>query len=256
MFVQSERFVEEHGGHRRDIAVYGQESNPTTWRLCKMNLAIRGIGGNIGPNNADTFLNDLHKDLRADFILANPPFNMSEWGGQQLQGDARWQYGQPPNGNANYAWMQHMIYHLAPNGVLGLVLANGSMSTNQSGEGDIRRRIVDADLVDCIVALPGQLFYNVQIPVCLWFITRNKRARSEGHPRPARRDALHRRAADGPSGGPHAPRPDRGGYPPHCRCVPRLAREGMRARRGDDTRTWRASVRRRNWTRYAATTTC
>lgn len=174
MFVQSEKFVEAHGGNRFDISIYGQESNPTTWKLCKMNLAIRGIGGNLGPNNADTFLNDLHKDLRADFILANPPFNMKEWGAAQLAGDVRWQYGQPPASNANYAWMQHMIYHLAPNGKLGLVLANGSMSTNTGGEGEIRKNIIEADLVDCIVALPGQLFYTTQIPVCLWFISRNK----------------------------------------------------------------------------------
>ena len=174
MFVQSERFVKEHGGYRSDIAIYGQESNPTTWRLCRMNLAIRGISGNIGSTNADSFLNDLHKDLRADYILANPPFNMKEWGGAQLAQDVRWQYGAPPAGNANYAWIQHMIHHLAPGGLLGLVLANGSMSTSTSGEGAIRKAIVEADLVDCMVALPGQLFYTTQIPVCLWFLARNK----------------------------------------------------------------------------------
>jgi type I restriction enzyme M protein len=176
MFVQSERFVEAHGGRIGDISIYGQESNPTTWRLCKMNLAIRGIEGNIGPNNADSFLNDLHKDLRADFILANPPFNMKAWGGEQLQKDVRWRYGVPPNRNANYAWVQHMIHHLAPSGMLGLVLANGSMSSNTSNEGQIRRAIVEADLIDCMVALPGQLFYTTGIPVCLWFLAKNKSA--------------------------------------------------------------------------------
>ncbi len=177
MFVQSENFVAAHGGNRTDISIYGQESNPTTWRLCRMNLAIRGISGNIGTHNADSFLNDLHKDLRADFILANPPFNMSEWGLPQLVNDVRWQYGQPPANNANYAWIQHMVHHLAPNGIMGLVLANGSMSTQTGGEGDIRKKLVEADLVDCMVALPGQLFYTTQIPVCLWFLARNKGAR-------------------------------------------------------------------------------
>jgi type I restriction enzyme M protein len=177
MFVQSENFVAAHGGNRTDISIYGQESNPTTWRLCRMNLAIRGISGNIGAHNADSFLNDLHKDLRADFILANPPFNMSEWGLPQLVNDVRWQYGQPPANNANYAWIQHMVHHLAPNGSMGLVLANGSMSTQTGGEGDIRKKLVEADLVDCMVALPGQLFYTTQIPVCLWFLARNKGAR-------------------------------------------------------------------------------
>ncbi len=175
MFVQSEKFVEAHGGKIGDISIYGQESNPTTWKLCKMNLAIRGIDGNIGDRNADTFHNDLHKDLKADFILANPPFNMSDWGGERLREDARWQYGTPPVGNANYGWVQQMIHHLAPNGIAGFVLANGSMSSNQSGEGDIRQAIIDADLVDCMVALPGQLFYNTQIPACLWFFARNKK---------------------------------------------------------------------------------
>lgn len=175
MFVSSEDFVKAHDGNTFDIAIYGQESNPTTWRLCKMNLAIRGIEGNIGAQNADSFLNDLHKDLRADFILANPPFNMKEWGATQLAEDVRWQYGKPPANNANYAWIQHMLHHLAPNGMLGLVLANGSMSTSTGGEGEIRKAIIEADLVDCMVALPGQLFYTTQIPVCLWFLSRNKR---------------------------------------------------------------------------------
>jgi type I restriction enzyme M protein len=175
MFVQSAKFVEAHGGKRSDISIYGQESNPTTWRLARMNLAIRGLDSNLGPHNGDTFRNDLHKDLRADFILANPPFNMSPWGAEHLQDDVRWQFATPPASNANFAWMQHMIHHLAPGGVAGIVLANGSMSTNQSGEGEIRRKIIEADLVDCMVALPGQLFYTTQIPVRLWFLARDKR---------------------------------------------------------------------------------
>jgi type I restriction enzyme M protein len=175
MFVQSEKFVLAHGGRVGDLSIYGQESNNTTWRLCKMNLAIRGIDGNIGPQNADTFHNDLHKDLKADFILANPPFNVSDWGGNRLQEDVRWRFGTPPAGNANYAWVQHMVHHLAPSGIAGFVLANGSMSSNQSGEGDIRRQLVEQDLVDCMIAMPGQLFYTTQIPVCLWFLARNKK---------------------------------------------------------------------------------
>jgi type I restriction enzyme M protein len=175
MFVQSEKFVEAHGGKIGDISVYGQESNPTTWRLAKMNLAIRGIEGNLGPEHADSFRRDLHPDLKADFILANPPFNMKEWGGEQLRDDVRWRFGAPPAGNANFAWVQHFIHHLAPRGIVGFVLANGSMSSNQSGEGDIRRRIIEADLVDCMVALPGQLFYSTQIPACLWFVARNRK---------------------------------------------------------------------------------
>jgi type I restriction enzyme M protein len=148
-------------------------SNSTTWRLCKMNLAIRGIEGNIGPHQADTFHNDLHKDLKANFILANPPFNVSDWGGDRLREDARWKYGTPPVGNANFAWVQHMVHHLAPSGIAGFVLANGSMSSNQSGEGEIRRKMIEADLVDCMIGLPGQLFYTTQIPACLWFLTRS-----------------------------------------------------------------------------------
>jgi type I restriction enzyme M protein len=175
MFVQSEKFVLAHGGRLGDISIYGQESNPTTWKLCKMNLAIRGIEGNLGAHNADTFHNDQHKDLKADFIIANPPFNINDWGGDRLREDARWQYGIPPKGNANYGWMQHMIHHLAPNGIAGFILANGSMNSNQSGEGEIRKTIIEADLVDCMVALPGQLFYNTQIPACLWFLTRSKK---------------------------------------------------------------------------------
>ena len=175
MFVQSEKFVEAHGGNVADIAVYGQESNPTTWKLANMNLAIRGIEGNLGPENADSFHRDLHPDLKADFILANPPFNMKDWGGERLKDDARWMYGIPSAGNANYGWVQHFIYHLAPTGIAGFVLANGSMSSNQSGEGEIRKNIIEADLVDCMIALPGQLFYSTQIPACLWFVTRDKK---------------------------------------------------------------------------------
>jgi type I restriction enzyme M protein len=175
MFVQSERFVKAHGGGIGDISVFGQESNPTTWKLAKMNLAIRGIENNLGPENADSFHRDLHKDLKADYILANPPFNDSDWGGERLRDDVRWKYGVPPVGNANFAWVQHFIHHLAPTGLAGFVLANTSMSSNQSGEGEIRKAIIEADLIDCMVALPGQLFYNTQIPVCLWFIARDKR---------------------------------------------------------------------------------
>jgi type I restriction enzyme M protein len=175
MFVQSEKFVEAHGGRIGDISIYGQESNPTTWRLAKMNLAIRGIDSNLGPEHAGSFHRDLHKDLKADFILANPPFNDSDWGGERLREDVRWKYGIPPVGNANFAWVQHFTHHLAPTGLAGFVLANGSMSSNQSGEGEIRKNIIEADLADCMVALPGQLFYSTQIPVCLWFIARSKK---------------------------------------------------------------------------------
>ena len=193
MFVSSEKFVLAHGGRVGDLSIYGQESNNTTWRLCKMNLAIRGIDGNIGPHNADTFHNDLHKDLKADFILANPPFNISDWGGDRLREDARWKYGVPPVGNANFGWVQHMVHHLAPGGIAGFVLANGSMSSNQSGEGEIRRQLVEQDLVDCMIALPGQLFYTTQIPVCLWFLARNKangRRQSAGSFRDRRGETL------------------------------------------------------------------
>ncbi len=174
MFVQAERFVDAHGGRRNDIAVYGQELNDTTWRLAKMNLAIRGIEAVLGPRWGDTFHEDLHPDLKADYVLANPPFNVSDWGGDQLRDDPRWQYGVPPVGNANYAWLQHFASKLSPRGVAGVVLANGSLSSEQSGEGDIRRRLVEADLVECIVALPGQLFYSTPIPVSLWFLNRDK----------------------------------------------------------------------------------
>ncbi len=174
MFVQSEEFIKAHGGRRDDIAIYGQESNPTTWRLAKMNLAIRGIEANLGSENADTFHKDLHKDLKADFILANPPFNLKDWGIERLKDDVRWKYGVPPTGNANYGWIQHIIHHLAPAGIAGFVLANGSMSSNTSGEGEIRKKILEADLVDCMIALPGQLFYGALIPACLWFVARDK----------------------------------------------------------------------------------
>ncbi len=175
MFIMSEKFVEQHQGKLDDISVYGQESNQTTYRLCRMNLAIRGIDGSqIKWNNEGSFLKDAHPDLKADFIIANPPFNQSDWGQDILRTDPRWQYGLPPTNNANYGWMQHMIYHLSPNGVMGMVLANGSLSSNTSGEGEIRQRLIEADLVDCIVSLPGQLFYNTTIPACLWFISRKR----------------------------------------------------------------------------------
>lgn len=174
MFVQSAKFVESHSGNINDISVYGQDSNPTTWKMAQMNLAIRGIDADLGQYNADTFFNDCHPTLRADYIMANPPFNLSDWGADKLQDDVRWKYGIPPAGNANFAWMQHMIYHLAPNGKIGMVLANGSLSSQSGGEGEIRKNIVNADLVDCIVAMPPQLFYTTPIPVSLWFLSKNK----------------------------------------------------------------------------------
>lgn len=179
MFVQSERFVEEQGGRIGDIAVYGQESNYTTWRLCKMNLAVRGIDADIKWNNEGSFHKDELRDLKADFILANPPFNISDWGGDRLKEDVRWRYGVPPAGNANFAWVQHIVHHLAPAGVAGVVLANGSMSSTQNGEGEIRRALIEGvkgapGVVDCMVALPGQLFYSTQIPACLWFLARDR----------------------------------------------------------------------------------
>ncbi len=174
MFVQSEQFVLEHGGRLGDIAIYGQESNYTTWRLAKMNLAVRGIDSDIRWNNEGSFHKDELRDLKFDYILANPPFNVSDWGGDRLREDPRWQFGAPPVGNANYAWLQHIFWHLAPHGVAGVVLANGSMSSNQSGEGDIRRAMVEAEAVDCMVALPGQLFYSTQIPACLWILAKDR----------------------------------------------------------------------------------
>ncbi len=186
MFVQADKFVRAHGGVRNDIAVYGQEQNPTTWRLAKMNLALRGIDANLGPEWGDSFLNDLHPDLRADFIIANPPFNISDWGGDQLRGDSRWKYGVPPESNANFAWIQHMLHHLAPTGSMATVLANGSLSSKQSGEGAIRQKLVEADLVECILAMPSQLFYSVQIPVCIWFLTKDKSSAGVKSERPQR----------------------------------------------------------------------
>lgn len=179
MFVQSAKFIEAHQGSRNRISVYGQESNADTWKMAKMNMAIRGIDADFGPYQADTFFDDLHKTLKADFILANPPFNLSNWGQDKLLDDIRWKYGVPPAGNANYAWIQHMIHHLAPNGKIGLVLANGALSTQTSGEGEIRKRIIEDDLIEGIVAMPTQLFYSVTIPVTLWFISKNKKQKGK-----------------------------------------------------------------------------
>ena len=179
MFVQSSKFIENHGGNIKNISVYGQDSNPTTWKLAQMNLAIRGIEADLGKFSADTFFNDCHPQLKADFIMANPPFNLSGWGQDKLLDDVRWQYGTPPANNANFAWLQHMIWHLAPNGRIGMVLANGSLSSQSGGEGEIRKNIINADLVDCIVAMPSQLFYTTQIPVSLWFLARNKKQKGK-----------------------------------------------------------------------------
>lgn len=179
MFVQSEKFIEAHSHERGKISVYGQEANSDTWKMAKMNLAIRGIDADLGQYNADTFTNDLHPTLKADYILANPPFNYHPWGQEQLKDDIRWKYGLPPAGNANYAWIQHMIHHLAPNGKIGLVLANGALSTQSSGEGEIRKNIINDDLIEGIIAMPTQLFYSVTIPVTLWFITKNKKQKDK-----------------------------------------------------------------------------
>ncbi len=226
MFVQSIEFIRAHrsgngngGKAKGDISIYGQESNYTTWRLAKMNLAIRGIEGQIA--HGDTFHNDRHPDLKADYILANPPFNVSDWRGELLRNDKRWQYGAPPAGNANFAWVQHMIYHLAPTGIAGFVLANGSMSSNQSGEGEIRKNIIEANLVDCMVALPGQLFYSTQIPACLWFLARDRKERKIS--RPSQPDTFHRYPQARPHGGPNPPRADRSRHLPHRRHLSRLA---------------------------------
>ncbi|WP_230085449.1 class I SAM-dependent DNA methyltransferase [Arthrobacter sp. AQ5-05] len=186
MFVQADRFVKAHGGVRNDISVFGQEQNPTTWRLAKMNLALRGIEANLGPQWGDSFTNDLHPDLRADFVIANPPFNIKNWGAEKLAGDVRWQYGNPPANNANFAWIQHMLHHLKPTGTMATVLANGSLSSETGGEGGIRKNLVDKDLVECIVALPGQLFFTTQIAVCLWFLTKDKSERRVSSERPQR----------------------------------------------------------------------
>lgn len=179
MFVQSAKFLEAHSGNRGSISVYGQEANPDTWKMAKINMAIRGIEADFGPYHADTFGNDLHPQLKADFIMANPPFNYHPWGQENLKEDVRWKYGLPPSGNANYAWIQHMIHHLAPNGKIGLVLANGALSTQSSGEGEIRKRIIEDDLIEGIVAMPTQLFYSVTIPVTLWFISKNKKQKGK-----------------------------------------------------------------------------
>ncbi len=180
MFVQSEKFIEAHGGKLGDVSIYGQEANPTTWRLAAMNLAIRGIDFNLGREPGDTFTKNQHPDLRADFILANPPFNISDWWHGSLTGDPRWLHGDPPPGNANYAWLQHMLHHLKPTGRAGIVLANGSMSSSQNSEGQIRAAMVEADVVEVMVALPGQLFFNTQIPACLWFLVKQKPAARQG----------------------------------------------------------------------------
>ena len=179
MFVQSAKFIENHQGNINNISVYGQDSNPTTWKMAQMNLAIRGIEADLGQFNADTFFNDCHKTLKADFVMANPPFNLSDWGADRLAEDPRWKYGVPPSGNANFAWLQHMIYHLAPKGKIGMVLANGSLSSQSGGEGDIRQNIIKDDLVSCIVAMPTQLFYTTQIPVSLWFLDRDKKQKNK-----------------------------------------------------------------------------
>lgn len=179
MFVQSADFVKNHQGNINNISVYGQESNPTTWKMAKMNLAIRGIDGNLGEIPEDTFLNDQHPTMRADYVMANPPFNLTPWGADKLKEDQRWKFGMPPASNANFAWIQHMIWHLAPNGKMGMVLANGSLSSQSGGEGEIRKNIVDADLVECIISLPDKLFYTTGIPVCLWFINKNKKQKGK-----------------------------------------------------------------------------
>jgi len=178
-FVQSEKFIKAHGQKTGAISVYGQESNPTTWRLAAMNMAIRGIDFNFGGRHGDTFNDDLHPDLRADYVMANPPFNQKEWWDAKLDGDDRWKYGTPPKNNANFAWLQHMVHHMAPNGSLGLLLSNGSMSSMAGGEGDIRRALIEGDLIECMLVFPGQLFTNTQIPACIWFLTKNKKARGE-----------------------------------------------------------------------------
>ena len=180
MFVQSTKFIENHQGRIKDISVYGQDANPTTWKLCAMNLAIRGIEADLGKYAADTFFDDRHPQLKADYILANPPFNLSAWGGDKLLDDKRWIYKTPPTGNANFAWLQHMIYHLSPNGKIGMVLANGALSSNTGNEGEIRAGIVKDDLVEAIVALPSQLFYSTGIPVTLWFLNKNKTEQAKG----------------------------------------------------------------------------
>jgi type I restriction enzyme M protein len=190
MFVQADKFVAAHGGSRNDISVFGQESNATTWRLAKMNLAVRGIEANLGPQWGDSFTADSHPDLKADYVLANPPFNDSDWGGEKLRGDVRWKFGDPPAQNANYAWLQHFLHHTSPTGTVGTVLANGSLSSQQNGEGEIRKKMVDVGVVECIVALPPQLFYGTPIPVCLWFLTRSKAGGGSRKTRPRTGETL------------------------------------------------------------------
>jgi hypothetical protein len=208
MFVQSERFLVEHGGRHGDLKVFGQESNPTTWRLARMNLALRGIDGDLGPEHADSFHRDLHPDLRADYVLANPPFNTKDWGAARLQADPRWRFGVPPAQNANFAWVSHIIHHLAPRGLAGFVLANGAMTTSSGGEGEIRRAIVEADLVDCMVALPAQLFYSTQIPVCAVAARpRQDRPAPARPPGPGPHDRRPRPRQHGRPHPPRAPRP-------------------------------------------------
>jgi type I restriction enzyme M protein len=179
MFVQSEKFIEAHGGKMGDISIFGQEANPTTWRLAAMNLVIRGMDYNLGKEPADSFTKDQHPDLRADFVMANPPFNIGDWWHGSLEGDSRWVYGAPPAANANYAWLQHILYHLKPTGRAGIVLSNGSMSSNSSGEGQIRAAMVEADVIEVMIALPGQMFFNTQIPACLWFLAKQKKRKGE-----------------------------------------------------------------------------
>lgn len=179
MFVQSAKFIGSHASNINNISVYGQDSNPTTWKMATMNLAIRGIEADLGKYNADTFFNDCHPTLKADYVMANPPFNLSDWGADKLSSDVRWRYGVPPNGNANYAWLQHIVHHLAPNGKAGIVLANGSLSSNTSGEGEIRRKMIEDDIIEGIIAMPSQLFYTTQIPVSIWFISKNKKQKGK-----------------------------------------------------------------------------
>ena len=255
MFVQSTEFIEAHasgngngGRARTKLSIYGQESNYTTWRMARMNLAIRGLEGQI--EHGDSFRNDRHPDVRADYILANPPFNVSDWGGDQLRDDKRWVYGVPPGGNANFAWVQHFLHHLAPRGIAGFVLANGSMSSNQSGEGDIRRKIIEAGLVDCIVALPGQLFRSTQIPACLWFLRSGRRAGDEARPG----ETLF---VDARKMGHMVDRTRRDlSAEDIARVCPTPTTPGGGGRAWASTPTFQGSARAQRWRRYDATATC
>ena len=275
MFVQSVEFIRAHasgnangGKARGDISIYGQESNYTTWRMARMNLAIRGIVGQI--EHGDSFHNDRHPDLRADYILANPPFNVSDWGGERLRDDKRWEYGVPPAGNANFAWVQHFLYHLAPRGIAGFVLANGSMSSSQSGEGEIRKNLIEADLVDCIVALPGQLFRSTQIPACLWFLSRGRR--NGDRDRAARYCSSTPASSDTWRTEPTATCPRRTSPASRTPTTPGAATtvipakspalvktgagiQGGRGRRARTTRTFPASARARRWRKSVNTAT-